>query len=93
MASTGDVELRSHGYQVLRKRREITGRGDEIDYKFRNNESMQCVRHLQVAWKIQEWKKVNGGRFEGWSALRCENDYEGHHFLVRLAKTLIKHDV
>ena len=54
---------------------------------------MQCVRRLQVASKIQEWKKINGGRFEGWSALRCENDYEGHLFLTRLAKTLIKHDV
>ena len=30
---------------------------------------------------------------EGWFALRCENDYEGRHFLIRLAKTLIKHDV
>ena len=36
---------------------------------------------------------MNGERFEGWSALRCENDYEGHHFLTRLAETLIKHDV
>ena len=93
MASTGDVELRSHSYQVLRKRWEITGRDDEIYYKFRNNESMQGVRRLQVACKIQEWKKINGGRFEDWSALRCENDYKGHHILTRLAKTLIKHDV
>ena len=31
MASTDDVELHSHGYQVLRKRWEITGRDDEID--------------------------------------------------------------
>ena len=31
MASTGDVELRSHGFQVLRKLLEITGRDDEID--------------------------------------------------------------
>ena len=93
MASVVDVELRSHGYQVLRKRWEITGRDDEIDKKFRNNEFMQCVYGLQVAWKILEWKKINGGRFEGWSALRCENDYEGHHFLTRLAKTLIKLDV
>ena len=31
MASTSDVELRSHGYQVLRKRRETTGRNDGID--------------------------------------------------------------
>ena len=31
MASTGDVELRSHGYQVLRRPWEITGRDDEID--------------------------------------------------------------
>ena len=49
MASTGDVELRSHGYQVLLNRWEITDRDDEIDKKFRNNESMQCVRRLQVA--------------------------------------------
>ena len=49
MASTGDVELHSHGYQVLRRPWEITGRDDEIDLKFRNNESMQCVRRLQVA--------------------------------------------
>ena len=38
---------------------------------------MQCFRRLQVAWKIQEWKKINWGRFEGWSALLCENDYQG----------------
>ena len=30
MASTGDVELRCHGYKVLRKRWEITGRDDEF---------------------------------------------------------------
>ena len=59
MASTGDVELRNHVYQVLRRPWEITGRDDEIDKKFRNNESMQCVRRLQVAWKIQKWKKIN----------------------------------
>ena len=93
MALTRDVELRSHGYQVLRRFWDITNRVDEIDNKFRNIESMQCVRPLQVAWKIQECKKINGGRFEGWSALRCENDYEGHHFLTRLAKTLTRHDV
>ena len=38
---------------------------------------MQCVHHLQVAWKIQEWKKINWGRFEEWLALRRENDYDG----------------
>ena len=63
------------------------------------NESMQCAYEifnaisLQVAWKIQEWKKINRVQFEGWSALRCENVYEGHHFLTCLAKPLIKHDV
>ena len=31
MSSTGDVELRSHGYQVLRRPWEIAGRDDEID--------------------------------------------------------------
>ena len=53
---------------------------------------MQCVRRLQVAWKIQEWKKMADG-FEGWFALGCENDYEGCHFLTHLAKMLSKHDV
>ena len=38
---------------------------------------MQCVRRLQVAWMIQEWKEINWKRFEGWSALRSENDYQG----------------
>ena len=31
MASMGGFELRSHGYQVLRRPRQITGRDDEID--------------------------------------------------------------
>ena len=31
MVSKGDVELRNHGYQVLLKSWEITGRDDEID--------------------------------------------------------------
>ena len=30
MSATGDVELRSRGYQVLRRPWEITGRDDEI---------------------------------------------------------------
>ena len=38
---------------------------------------MQSVRRLQVAWKIQEWKKINWRRPEGWSALRYENNYQG----------------
>ena len=47
MTSTDDIELRSHDYQVLRRPWEITVRDDEIDWKFRNDESMQCVRRLQ----------------------------------------------
>ena len=31
MASTGDSELRSHGFQVLHKHWEITGRDDELE--------------------------------------------------------------
>ena len=31
MASTGDIELGSHGYQILRKHWEISGRDNEID--------------------------------------------------------------
>ena len=93
MTSTGDVELRSHSYQVLLWPWEITSRDNEIDWKFRNNDSMQCVRRLQEVWKIQEWKKINIRWFEGWSAFCCENDYEGHLFLTRLVKTLNKHDI
>ena len=93
MASTGDVELRSHGYQVLRRPRKITNKDDEIDQTFSNNESMQCVRRLQMEWKIQKRKEINRGRIRGMVRLGCENDYEGHHFLTRLAKPLTKHDV
>ena len=38
---------------------------------------MQCVCRLQGARKIQEWKKIKWDRLEVWSALRCENDYQG----------------
>ena len=57
MASTGEFELRSQGYQVLRKHWENTGRDDEIDQKFRNNESMQCVRRLQVDERFRNGRK------------------------------------
>ena len=83
MASTGDVELRSHGYQSLRRTWDITGRDDEIDLKFRNNESIVYKWHE----RFRNGRKSMEDGFEGWSALRCENDYEGHHFLTRLAKT------
>ena len=63
-------------YQVLRRPWEIIGRDVEIVSKFRNNETMQCVRRLQVAWKIQEWKNINWLRFKRWSVLRCVNDYQ-----------------
>ena len=56
MAPTPGIELRTHGYQVLRRPWEIITRDDEIDLKFRNIEFMQCVRPLQVAWEIQECK-------------------------------------
>ena len=49
MASKGDVELHSHGYQTLHRPLEICGGDDEIDKKFRNNESMKCVLRQQVA--------------------------------------------
>ena len=43
--------------------------------------------------RFRNERKSTEDGFEGWSALQCENDYEGHHFLTRLAKTLTKHDV
>ena len=49
MASTDVVELRSHGYQDLRRPWEITDGDDEMEKKFRINESIKCVRRLQVA--------------------------------------------
>ena len=42
--------------------------------------------------KDSEMEEMEDG-FEGRSALGFENDYEEHHFLTRLAKTLTKHDV
>ena len=48
MASTGDVELRSHGYQVLRKRWENTGRDDEL---IRSSETMNpCSVSAVYKW-------------------------------------------
>ena len=35
----------------------------------------------------------NGGKSAEDDSMRCENDYEGHHFLTRLANTLTKNDV
>ena len=43
--------------------------------------------------RFRNGRKSTEDGFEEWSALRCENDYEGHHFLTRLAKMLTKHDV
>ena len=57
---------------------------------------MQCFRRLQVAWNIQEWKKIKWGRFEGWWALHCENDYQGQsegYFIYTISKMLNKLDV
>ena len=40
--------------------------------------------------RFRNGRKSTEDGFEGWSALGCENDYEGHHLLTRIAKTLTK---
>ena len=63
-------------------------------------EMMKLIRSSETmnpcsVFAVYKWhKRFRNGRksTEVWSALRCENDYEGH-FLTGLAKTLIKHDV
>ena len=62
----------------------------------RSSQTMNpCSVSVVYKWheKFRKRKKIKGGLFEEWLALRCENDYDGHHFLTRLAKTLTKHDV
>ena len=93
MASTSDIELRSHGYQVLRRPWEITGRDYEM---IRSSEIMNpCSVSVVYKWheRFRNGRKSTEDGFEGWSALGCENDYEEHHFLIRVAKTLTKHGV
>ena len=93
VVSTDDDELRSHSYQVLRRPWEITGRDDEI---IRSLETMNpCSLSVIYKWheRFRNGRKSMEDGFEGWFSLGFENDYEGHHFLARLAKTLIKHDV
>ena len=62
----------------------------------RSSETMNPCS-VSVVYKCHErfrnGRKSTEDGFEGWSALHCENDYEGHHFWIRLAKTLTKHDV
>ena len=62
MASTGDVELPSHGYQVLRRPWEIIAEMINLIKSSETTNPCSVSRRLQVAGKIQEWKKINGGR-------------------------------
>ena len=62
----------------------------------KNSETMNpCSVSVVYKWheRFRNWRKSTEDGFEGWFALGCENDYEGHHFLTRLAKTSTKHDV
>ena len=54
-----------------------------------------CSVSVVYQWheRFRDGRKSTEDGFEGWSALGCENDYEGHHCLTRLAKTLTTHDV
>ena len=61
----------------------------------RSSETMNpCSVSVVDKWHeiFRNGRKSTEDGFEGWSALGCENDYEEHHFLARLAKTLTKHD-
>ena len=62
----------------------------------RSSETMNpCSVSVVYKWheRFGNGRKSTEDGFEGWPALDCENDYEEHHFLTRLAKTLAKHDV
>ena len=50
-------------------------------------EKMKSIRSSETMNPCSVSVVYNGGRFEGWSALRCENDYEGHNFWTRLGKS------
>ena len=54
-----------------------------------------CSVSIIYKWheRFRNGRKSTEDGFEGWSALVCENDYEEHHFLTRLAKPLTKYDV
>ena len=54
-----------------------------------------CSVSVIYKWheRFRNGRKSTEDGFEGWSALGCENDYEGHHLLTCLAKTFTKHDV
>ena len=62
----------------------------------RSSETMNpCSVSVVYKWheRLRNGRKSTEDGFEGLPAMRCENDYEGHHFLIRLAKPLTKHDV
>ena len=54
-----------------------------------------CGVSIICKWheRFRNGRKSTEDGFEGWSALGCENGYEGYHFLTHLAKTITKHDV
>ena len=68
----------------------------EVMKLIRSSEAMNpCSVSVVYKWqeRFRNGRKPTEDGFEGWSALGCENDYEEHHLLTRLAKTLTKHDV
>ena len=69
---------------------------EEMMKLIRSSETMNpCSVSVVYEWhkRFRNERKSTEDRFERWSALSCENDYEGHHFTTRLAKTFTKHDV
>ena len=74
--ATGDIELRSHGYQVLRMHWEIIGTDVEIDLKFRNNQS--CSVPIVYKWH----ERFRNGRTS------TEDDSRNGH--LRVVKTTLK---
>ena len=52
----------------------------------RSSETMNpCCVSVVNKWheRFRNGRKSTEDGFEGWSALGCENDYEGHHFLTQ----------
>ena len=89
----GDVELRNHGIKFCVG---LDKSPAEMMKLITSSETMNpCSVSVVYKWheRFRNGRKSMEDGFEGWSALRCEHGYEGHHFLTRLAKTLSKHDV
>ena len=59
----------------------------------RNSETMNpCSVSVVYKWheRFRNGRKSTENGFEGWSALSCENDFEGHHFMTLKAHFILR---